>query len=423
MLINPNNKEEKVFTISEYLNLLNDGLQEFSVKITGEVGKVNVDFKGHAYFSLRDEKDQSVISCAIWAGRYKMYGIKLEEGMKVIAYGTPSIYKPNGRISFIAETIEHAGEGELKKKYEELKTKLDKEGIFAESEKRSIPNYVQKIGVITSKQGAVWSDFLSNIGKHGFRIKIIDSRVEGAEAVLDLLSAIKMFKKQDIEVLVIMRGGGSFESLQAFNNELLVREVAGFPVPVIAAIGHDKDVPLISLAADREVSTPSIATVVLNESWDRAALLIEKHERKIISEYGRNLEDIRNIIDVSVEVVKEYSDSVMHVYETIRQGLIVSMQNFKNGLININNDITVSRQNIFSGFRNLALIIGQQLNNSEAIVLANNPERHLKLGYSIAKIHNRIVKNVGDISMGDVITLLVADGEIVSEVKNKINKK
>ena len=415
--------EEKIFTISEYIDLLNDGLQEFSVKITGEVGKVAMDAKGHAYFSLRDEKDQGVMSCIIWAGKYKMFGIKLEEGMKIIAYGCPSIYKPNGRFSFIAETISHAGEGELKKKYEELKAKLEKEGVFDPNEKRPIPNYVQKIGVITSKQGAVWSDFLSNIGKHGFKIKLIDSRVEGAEAILDLLSAIKMFKKQDIEVLVIMRGGGSFESLQAFNNELLVREVAGFPVPVIAAIGHDKDVPLISLAADREVSTPSIATVALNESWDRAALLIEKQERKIMSKYRQNLEDTRNIINASVEVVKEYSDSVMHVYETIRHGLIVSMQNFKNRLMNVNNDINIYRQGIFGGFRNLVLKTGQQINSSEAVIFANNPERHLKLGYSIAKIHDRIVKNVGDVSVGDTVNLLVADGEIVSEVKNKINKK
>jgi len=415
--------EEKIFTISEYIDLLNDGLQEFSVKITGEVGKVAMDAKGHAYFSLRDEKDQGVMSCIIWAGKYKMFGIKLEEGMKIIAYGCPSIYKPNGRFSFIAETISHAGEGELKKKYEELKAKLEKEGVFDPNEKRPIPNYVQKIGVITSKQGAVWSDFLSNIGKHGFKIKLIDSRVEGAEAILDLLSAIKMFKKQDIEVLVIMRGGGSFESLQAFNNELLVREVAGFPVPVIAAIGHDKDVPLISLAADREVSTPSIATVALNESWDRAALLIEKQERKIMSKYRQNLEDTRNIINASVEVVKEYSDSVMHVYETIRHGLIVSMQNFKNRLMNVNNDINIYRQGIFGGFRNLVLKTGQQINSSEAVIFANNPERHLKLGYSIAKIHDRIVKNVGDVSVGDTANILVADGEIVSEVKNKINKK
>ena len=417
------NMEEKIFTISEYIDLLNDGLQEFSVKITGEVGKVAMDAKGHAYFSLRDEKDQGVMSCIIWAGKYKMFGIKLEEGMKIIAYGCPSIYKPNGRFSFIAETISHAGEGELKKKYEELKAKLEKEGVFDPNEKRPIPNYVQKIGVITSKQGAVWSDFLSNIGKHGFKIKLIDSRVEGAEAILDLLSAIKMFKKQDIEVLVIMRGGGSFESLQAFNNELLVREVAGFPVPVIAAIGHDKDVPLISLAADREVSTPSIATVALNESWDRAALLIEKQERKIMSKYRQNLEDTRNIINASVEVVKEYSDSVMHVYETIRHGLIVSMQNFKNRLMNVNNDINIYRQGIFGGFRNLVLKTGQQINSSEAVIFANNPERHLKLGYSIAKIHDRIVKNIGDVSVGDTVSLLVADGEIVSEVKNKINKK
>jgi len=413
--------EDEVFTISEYIDLVNKGLEEFSVKIIGEVGKVDVGPSGHVYFSLRDEKDQSVINCIIWAGRYKMYGMKLEEGVKIIAYGCPSIYKASGKLSFLAETIQPAGEGELKKKYEELKVRLEREGIFAESEKRPIPNYVQRVGVITSKQGAVWSDFLSNVGKHGFKIKLIDSRVEGAEAILDLLSAIKMFKKQDIEVLVIMRGGGSFESLQAFNNELLVREVAGFPVPVIAAIGHDKDAPLISLAADREVSTPSIATVALNESWDRAALLIEKQERKIMSEYGQNLEDTINIINASAEVVKEYSDSVMHAYETIRHGLIVSMQNFKNQLINIGKNISISRQSIFSGFRNLALKTGQQLNNSEAVVFSNNPERHLKLGYSIAKLNDKIVKDIDNVSIGDVLNLIVSDGEIISEVKN-INK-
>ena len=126
--------------------------------------------------------------------------------------------------------------------------------------------------MITSKQGAVIHDFLNNIGKFGFDIKMIDSRVEGQGAVEDLLAAIQTFRKKDIDVLVIIRGGGSMESLMPFNNELLVREVVGFPVPVLVGIGHDKDMPLVALAADRSESTPTAVANLLNESWERALL-------------------------------------------------------------------------------------------------------------------------------------------------------
>ena len=256
---------EIIFSISEYIELLNIGLKKSKAKIIGEVSEVGFGPTGHVYFSLKDEKDGSVLKCIIWKSKYILFGIRLEEGLKIIASGYPEIYPLSGRLSFIAEVLEHAGEGTLKKEYEKLKKKLAEEGIFAEERKRPLPKYLRRVGLITSKQGAVLADFLSNLGKYGFKIKMIDSRVEGQGAVEDLLLSIKTFKKQDIEALVIMRGGGSLESMLAFNNELLVREVAGFPVPVIAAIGHDKDVPLMSLAADLAVSTPTAAANRLTE--------------------------------------------------------------------------------------------------------------------------------------------------------------
>ena len=365
---------ENILSVSDYLDLVNGKLEELSAKIIGEVGKVTIDAKGHAYFSMRDEKDNSVMSCIMWASKYRMFGIKLEEGMKIIAYGKPNMYKPSGRFSFVTETLEPAGEGELKKKYEELKAKLAKEGLFDESEKRPIPDYVQKIGIITSKQGAVLSDFLSNIGGHGFNIKMIDSRVEGAEAVADLLACINTFKKQDIEVLVIMRGGGSFESLQAFNNELLVREVAGFPVPVIAAIGHDKDVPLISLAADLGVSTPSIVTVALNDSWNKAELHLERFTKGIVSGFES----------------------------------VLTNQKFL-----INNAI-----NIFTvGFSAVIRSIGQKLDSTEQLVQANNPERQLKRGYSISYVGDKVIRSIKEVKAGDNMNISVSDGIINSQVK------
>src|SRR3989344_6356905 len=202
--------KDKIFSVSEFIYLLNIGLKSSRAKIVGEVGESKVYPSGHCYFTLKDEKDGAMMNCIIWKSRYQLYGIKMAEGMKILASGYPEIYPLSGKLSFIAETVELAGEGELKKQYEELKKKLTEEGIFAEEKKRPLPAYPQKVGVITSKQGAVLADFLNNLGRFGFKIKMIDSRVEGQEAVADLLSAIKTLKKQDIEALVIIRGGGSF---------------------------------------------------------------------------------------------------------------------------------------------------------------------------------------------------------------------
>jgi len=367
--------EKEILTISEYIDLVNEGLKEFSVKIIGEVGKIIIDStKGHAYFAMRDEKDQSVIDCAMWASKYRLYGVKLEDGMKIIAYGCPDIYKKTGRLKFICETMEPAGEGELKKKYEELKKKLAQEGLFEPSRKRPVPKYAQKIGIITSKQGAVLSDFLSNIGHHRLIIKLIDSRVEGAEAIEELIASVKTFRKQDIEVLVIMRGGGSFESLQAFNNELLVREVANFPVPVIAAIGHDKDVPLISLVADVEVSTPSIATVKLNESWNNAKMYLDKFTGDIMGGFENVLENNKFLVGNTINTIK-------------------------------------------IGLKSLLQIIKQKLDSAEALVFANSPERQLEVGYSVARIGGKIVKSAKAISLRENMETLFFDGTITSEIK------
>src|SRR3989344_480591 len=242
--------ENKIFSISEFIALLNIGLRKSEVKIVGEVGQVQFGPTGHVYFTLKDEKEPGLVNCIIWKSNYRMFGIDLKEGVKIMAFGHPEVYAPTGRLSFIADTIELAGEGTLKKQYEELKKKLTAEGLFAEERKRPLPLYPQKIG---------------------FQIKMIDSRVEGQEAVADLLSSIKTFSKEDLDILAIIRGGGSMESLMPFNNELLVREVANFPAPVIVAIGHDKDEPLIDFVADVSVSTPSIVATTISQSWEDLA--------------------------------------------------------------------------------------------------------------------------------------------------------
>jgi len=390
-------KDEKIISVSDYIKISNQGLREFTGKIIGEVSEVKFGPSGHVYFSLKDEGDKSVISCIIWRYKYQLYGIELREGLKIIASGHPEIYAPTGRISFLAEVIEHAGEGELKKEYERLKKKLSEEGLFAEEKKRKIPAYIQRIGMITSLNGAVIADFSNNLGKFGFKVKMIDSRVEGQTAAAEILSSIRTFKKQNIEALVIMRGGGSLESMLAFNNELLVREVANFPVPVIVAIGHHKDVPLMALVADIAVSTPSIATTMLTESWKQASLLLERHERNIIS---------------------KYSDFIFEKYKKIENGLKISLGNFKNALLNVRIGLGSSLDKSLAGFSSLLLRTSQQLTQAEKIIGLNDPERQLMLGYSITRCNNKIVRSIKNVKIGEGIDVQVSDGKINSQIIN-----
>jgi len=417
--------EEKIFSVSDYIKIVNQGLKDFRSKIIGEISEVSSGPTGHVYFTLKDEKDGSIIKCVIWKSRYDICGIELKEGIKIIATGYPEIYAPWGKLSFKSDVIEHAGEGTLKKEYEKLKKKLGDEGIFEESKKRTIPAYPQKIGIITSKQGAVLADFLSNIGNYGFKIKMVDSRVEGQSAITDLLSAIKTMKKKDIEVLVIMRGGGSFESLQPFNNELLIRGVANFPSPVITAIGHDKDIPLAALAADRSVSTPSIAATVLSESWEQAASLLEGHERDIIGFYENVLENAESLINQSVYAIRGIKDLIFNKYKDIETALKISFQVFKNALQSNKNNLKNSWKKSIFGFNSLLSIIKQQLEHSEKIIYLRNPETQLKLGYSIARCGDRLIRSIRDTKIGEDMDIRVVDGIIISKIKNinKINKK
>jgi len=370
--------KDKIYGISEFVALLNVNLKSTKVKIVGEVGEAKSGPTGHMYFTLKDEKDGAMLNCIIWARKYQLYGIKLEPGVKIIAFGNPEVYAPNGRLSFVADTIEPAGEGSLKKQYDELKRKLEKEGIFDAKNKRPLPIYPQKIGVITAKQGAVINDFLTNIKRFGFKIKFVDSRVEGQGAVEDLMSAIRTLRKTDIEVLVIIRGGGSMESLMPFNNELLIREIVGFPVPVVVGIGHDKDVPLACLAADKSESTPTAVANILSENWEKALLFLENQEKNILISLKEVLNDVK-----------------------------ININDFKNKFL----------QNIKSVLQNAH----EQINHAEKIIMLNNPERQLKLGYSIASINGKIIRKIEDAKIGDNIDIKVSDGIIKSEVKNMKN--
>ena len=186
------------------------------------------------------------------------------------------------------------------------------------------------------------------------------------------------------------------ESLMPFNNELLVREVVGFPVPVLVGIGHDKDVPLVAMAADRSESTPTAVANLLNESWEQALLLLERFERKIFASYGL----------------------IFEKYKAIENKFKISLQNFKNNILNIGANLEKQMESYFTGFVLLCDKTREKVANIEKLVNLNNPERNLRLGYSIASIGGKIVRKASDAKIGEELNIKITDGTISAEIKN-----
>ena len=430
--------EEKPLTVSDFIKKTNSRLKTMGARVIGEIGRVD-EKNGHRYFSLKDETDGSTLNCIVWRSKYEMFGLDLKEGDKIIAAGRPEIYAASGKFSFICDSIELAGLGALKKAYDALKRKLETEGLFNIERKRKLPQFPRTIGIITSRQGAVINDFLTNIGKFGFRLELIDTRVEGQLAVGDILAALRTFRKRKIDVLVVIRGGGSPESLQAFNNEMIVRAIAAFPVPVIAGIGHDKDVPLVQLAADVSVSTPSIAAMQLNASWQKIIQFIGQQEIAIIGGYKNELAQTRAKLARHTAILSNFRYILKNISESLdskMRNLIIGryknelaqaraelagrtaiLANFRYILQNIVESLGLKMQKMTFSMKSGIAAADQRIEYLRMLIASHDPERPLKLGYCLASVRGKIIKKIAQAAIGDEITVKISDGRLLSDVK------
>lgn len=413
--------EEKIFAVGEFLDFLNGKLTEFSARIKGEV--TSIDERERAvYFSIKDKGDESVINCFVFRYQYDILGVKLEEGMEVVVAGYPEIYKPYGKLSLRVSSIELEGEGALKKEYEELKRKLEMEGVFAESAKRKFVGLPGRIGLITSREGAAIGDFTSNVGQFGLKIKFINSSVEGRRAVFELISAVRTFQESDIDALVIIRGGGSLESLQAFNNEALIREAKKMKVPVICGVGHDRDISLLSLAADYSVSTPTAAARLIGGLWEREIDKIDHFERNILEsfetqtrEFGRDIKNNSLNIDTGFQEILRRTENSFEVF------LRKALGSIEDGFVEKGRVLDNYRKKVRYDFDAAIIQTKNKLEGAESIIRLNDPARQLRLGYGIISKNGASIRSVEEMREGDTIKIRVWDGEAQSEIK-KIKK-
>lgn len=414
--------KQKIFSVSTFLDHINQVLREEHAFVQGEISGLQLHPSG-IYFSLKDKSDESVMNCYLRPWVYRNLGVTLEDGMEIKIGGILNMYKPKGRSSFLVESLELVGEGSLKKTYELLKQKLEAEGLFAR--KRPLPEFISRIGLITSKTGAVIGDFRKNLKSIGAQIDFYDVRVEGEQAVEEVTRAIKWFNrhKPDLDVLVIIRGGGSLEDLQAFNNERVVREIFTSHIPTICGIGHDRDIPIASLTADRETSTPSIAAMLINDSWRRLYDELPRQIRELISSFERVQSDTRLSVRHSAEVCIGYIRQILLHSHALRDRVLAAPQRIETRLHQITEEYRGAITRIASTFQNALIQNASRIKIYESYLTVANPERNLRLGYSIIfTSRGRVVHSSEDIHTGEKLVSRLSDGEFTSQVE-EIRKK
>ncbi|MFH1246230.1 MAG: exodeoxyribonuclease VII large subunit [Candidatus Liptonbacteria bacterium] len=388
--------EPQVFTVSAFLDHINELLREECAIVAGEITDFSLHQTG-AYFCLKDEEG-AILNCYLNPYAYRQLGVQLENGQSVKVKGWADIYKPRGKFSFRVQSLELAGEGTLRRAYEALKKQLEEEGLFAQ--KRPLPQFIERIGVITSKTGAAIDDFRKNLEPLGIKVFLYDTRVEGAKAVSGICEGVRYLNSAtlSLDVVVVIRGGGSLEDLQAFNNERVARAIYASKIPTICGIGHDRDVPIASLVADHETSTPSIAAMLVNTSWSSLKTGLPLLSAELVHGLESLLVKRRAMLSGAGSVL---TNALSGMFRSYRESV----------------------GHLVRAAGNAIMRTGRKIEEYERFLAAVNPERNLRLGYSIIfDDSGRVLKDASKVSRGDKIRAKVGKGEVGAVVEEVLIK-
>lgn len=239
-----------------------------SIWVEGEISKPAFPPSGHVYFSLKDS--QAVVRCALFRGSLRLSGAPPRDGMHVLARVRVSLYEGRGEFQLIVEHLEEAGEGALRRAFDQLKQRLAQEGLFDAAHKKPLPRLPRRIGLVTSASGAVLHDIVTTLKRRfpAIGVLLYPVPVQGAGAAEKIAAAIQLAgKRRDCDALIVARGGGSLEDLWAFNEEIVARAIYACPLPIVSAIGHETDITIADFVADARAPTPTAAAELLSPDW------------------------------------------------------------------------------------------------------------------------------------------------------------
>jgi len=433
----------RIFSVQEFISFINSQFSSLgTIKVRGEITEVNLHPNGYCFFTIKDSQtEEHSVSCYISRWKLGSFDHLLEVGMEVVVSVIPSLYK-NGRFSLMVKSIEPFGEGALKKAFEALKKKLDAKGYFDESRKRSLPDFIQTIGIMTSETGDAIHDFRKNLGEYGFKIELLDVRVEGDYAEESICSAIKWFNKNkpEIGILVLIRGGGDLENLKAFNSENVAEAIVLSRLPVITGIGHEKDKTIADYVADKNFSTPTATAVFIRTQRENLIAQLEKHSDNLVSITKKIIIAKKDYILDKVENLKITFDRVLEHYRFM---LLKTAEKMSGGLNRIFRGFKILEENFirlfycyettaWQQFHELEIIFQKcfnsvekkfnleevRLKTAEAALSSLNPEAVLKRGFSIVyKADEKVIKESREVKVGDKIFIKPYKGEITSLVE------
>jgi len=388
--------DEHILTVSQLVEVINFTLAGALGRITveGEVDEFKIIHNKWVTFALKDA--QSGVNCFMTVWQYKT---QIEDGMKVKATGMPKL-RNKGFFSFVLDSVLPSGEGALKRALQLLQRKLEAEGLFAQERKRALPRFPQHVALITSREAAAYKDFIKVLDGRmgGLTISFIHTQVQGEDAPRQIIQALETANTElnNLDAIILVRGGGSLEDLMAFNDEGVVRAVAASRTPTIVGIGHERDMSLAELVADVRASTPSNAAELLVPSRQEVLAEIEGMNMRLKNTLAQAMVKTKTQVAEAVHFLKtriaSTSNQVMRRVETL-VGLGLRLR------------LTVAQQD-------------KQVTTMQRVLSSLSPINTLKRGYSITKTANgRLLRSKRGVKSGEAIISTLQDGDVTSIVR------
>ena len=441
---------QEVISVSEVNQRAKDQLErEFSnVWIEGEISSFTAHSSGHWYFTIKDEK--SSLSCVMFSFDNNKILFKPQVGDNLLINGKISLYSPTGRFQLNVKHIELAGEGALLRAFEQLKVKLEKEGLFDLENKKQLPQMPKKIGIITSSDGAVLQDVINVLGRRSPNIELIliQTAVQGEKASAEICAAIKKAcSYKDLDAVILARGGGSIEDLWAFNNESVARCIHSSDIPIVSAIGHETDFTIADFVADLRAPTPSAAAEILSQSHSQLGeslidfkRLIANATSSLLRKESQELQNLskrlRNPGDKLREFSQKLDNTEMYIKQSIHNHLLSQNNNLNflsSNLLQLSpvQNLQESKHKLSDLSQSLTFLISQITKEKKSSLLglsstldAVSPLAVLNRGYSILTTkEGKVVTTDKEVKVGDELIAKLKEGEIKTEVLKKYGDK
>ena len=408
--------------------------------VTGELSSLSQPSSGHWYFTLKDQNAQ--IRCAMFRGANSRVRWPVKSGQQVLLRARVSIYEGRGDYQLIVEHMEQAGAGLLQQQYEQLKQKLQAEGLFNEQHKKPLPAVSRRIGVITSPSGAALADILTVLARRqpSLEVTIIPVSVQGAEAAPSMINALKLAEAfGGFDLLIMGRGGGSIEDLWAFNDEALARALFACSIPTISAVGHEVDFTLCDFVADVRAPTPSASAEMASidgEQWqqslDQLSLDLEKHIRRIINAQSVHLSNLRKHLRHPKQELALQKQRLNTFEQALHAALNKTLERQKNSLRYLKiqlmqyspgGKVEHQKEKLVQLNTRLTRAVNHtyaenqlKLQHAGHMLDAVSPLKVLERGYAVVKSETGIVKNSESLHEGQLVTTRLRHGEFTSQV-------